>query len=78
MPFLTALLAVSRVLRGALGEDGSRRKERAARKDYSEEFAHFFPTVLSTLVGRRTSIPRLTTAYDYLEKVRSFARLFVR
>lgn len=77
MPLITAVLAVSRVLRRLLGEDEldeEKRKERIANsqrymKDYNEEFVRFFPTVLSVLVGRKTTIPRLTTAYDHLEKV---------
>ena len=78
MPLITAVLAVSRVLRRLLGEDETDDEGRKARiagsqrylKDYNEEFVRYFPTVLSVLVGRKTSIPRLTTAYDHLEKVR--------
>ena len=78
MPLITAVLAVSRVLRRLIGEDEldeARRKEKVASNQryvraYKEEFVRFFPTVLSVLVGRKTSIPRLTTAYDHLEKVR--------
>lgn len=78
MPLLTAVLTVSQVLRRLIGENGiaeEKREERNASsqryiKAYNEEFIRFFPTVLSILVGRKTSVPRLTTAYDHLEKVR--------
>ena len=85
MPLLTAILAVSRVLRQLVGEDAldeERRKERIASsqrhiKAYNEEFIRFFPTVLSILMSRKTSIPRLTTAYDHLEKVREHAKAVI-
>ena len=85
MPLITAVLAVSRVLRRLLGDDEldeERRKERIASsqrhiKAYNEEFIRFFPTVLSILVNRKTSIPRLTTAYDHLEKVRELTEIAI-
>ena len=78
MPLITAVLAVSRVLRQLIGEDEQSRRQRIAGsqhhvygiKTYKEEFVRYFPTILSELVSRKASIPRLTTAYDHLEKVR--------
>ena len=66
MPLLTAVLTVSQVLRRLIGENGiaeEKREERNASsqryiKAYNEEFIRFFPTVLSILVGRKTSVPR--------------------
>ena len=79
MPLITAVLAVSRVLRQLIGEDEQSRKQKTAGsehygiKAYKEEFVRYFPTILSELVSRKTSIPRLTTAYDHLEKVKHLA-----
>lgn len=73
MPLIIAALVVSRVLRRITGEDKRDEKRRNelgnVKIAYKKEFVRFFPTVLSVLVGRKTSVPRLTTAYDHLEKV---------
>ena len=36
---------------------------------YREEFVNFFPVVLTTLVDRKVSNPRVKVAYDHLEEV---------
>ena len=71
MPLIIAALAVSHVLRRITGEDKRDEERRRKKIAYEEEFVRFFPTVLSVLVGRKTSFPRLRTAYDHLEKVRT-------
>ena len=68
MPLIIATLALSRILqRIIIGED--KRERRREMITYKEEFVHFFPNVLSVLVGRKTTTPRLRAAYDHLEKV---------
>ena len=69
MPLVTAVLAVFRIIRQlVIGEDNAG-SGKICIEDYREEFILHFPTILSALVGKRASIPRLKIAYDHLEKV---------
>ena len=76
MPLITAVSAALRVIRQlVIGEDEQSRRQRiggsqSCIEDYKDEFMLYFHTVLSTLVSNKTSIPRLRTAYNHLEKVR--------
>ena len=72
MPLVTAVLAVFRIIRQlVIGEDKLRiaGSGKICIEDYREEFILYFSTILSALVGKRASIPRLKIAYNHLEKV---------
>lgn len=71
MPFLLALTTVSTVLWKLFGASKSKRNEvdKQTMKIYREEFIAFFPTILTTLVNKKASHPRVKVAYDHLEEV---------
>ncbi|XP_065901609.1 farnesyl pyrophosphate synthase-like [Dysidea avara] len=73
MPLLTAITTFSVVIWKCCGQWCSEKYQNKAgkrqyMKQYQEEFIQFFPTVLSILMNRRTSHPRVKIAYDHLEE----------
>ena len=71
MPFLLALTTVSTVLWKLFGAGKSKINgvDKQTMKIYREEFIEFFPTILTTLVNKKASHPRVKVAYDHLEEV---------
>jgi len=71
MPLLTVVTTLSVILWRLFGDDKKDRNKvgKQSMKIYREEFVNFFPTILTTLITRRASNPRLKIAYDHLEEV---------
>ena len=71
MALLAVVTTLSVILWRLFGDNKSDRNKvgKQSMKIYREEFVKFFPTILTTLVARRTSNPRLKIAYDHLEEV---------
>ena len=71
MPFLVVVTTFSVILWKLFGDNRSRtnKVDKQIMKKYREEFVDFFPTILSILINRKASHPRVKIAYGHLEEV---------